>query len=83
MLYGRTSHRKGLECWAGDNGLTWVRNEELQEVLKQGEGFLLWVPRGSTIENGVGGGDRVEITGPVSRGARGSKGDGHTGRGGR
>lgn len=56
-MYGRTSHRKGLECWAGDNGLTWVRNEELQEVLKQGEGFLLWVPRGSTIENGVGGGD--------------------------
>lgn len=80
-MYGRTSHKKDLKCWAGDNGLTWVRKEELREIFKQGEGFLLWVPRGSTIENGIDGGGRVEITGPVRRVAGGSKGDGHTGQG--
>lgn len=66
LMCGGDSHKKGHKCWAGDCGLTWVVNGEPWEVLEQRAGFLSWILRGSTVENGVGGGDRVQITEPAS-----------------
>lgn len=56
--------KKGLECWAGDCGLTSVVNGEPWEPLEQGEGHEQVL---SAVENGVIVGDRAEIAGPVRR----------------